>query len=525
MALSDADSSALSGRSLPTGANNIPPRLDILRPNQPEDWPVDAIAAAFEPETSSSRLPVQRSGSALTEMMQDPLPDEETSHEERLTEASHAVPALTVANDSEITADEHTSLLPSWSRSKNRINYDTIGDIEGQRRLSKAPQNPIYDIYLSAEKVCRLVLSPKSWDVRRGWHRAVVYPATLLPAVLLGLLLNILDAVSYGMILFPLGEPVFANLGADGISMFYVSTIISQLVFSCGASVFKGGIGSEMIEVVPFFHRMAFMVLTKIGDENPRSVLATTILSFSVSSVVTGAVFFLMGACKLGSLIGFFPRHILIGCIGGVGWFLVATGVQVSARLPGSLEYNLTTLRKLFQLDTVFLWTVPLFLASGMLIMKRFVKSNLLVGAYFLMVAAAFYVVKFIFGISLDSLRGSGWLFAVPPSSNPWYHFYTLYGESEMQSSSMISAADPCHLDFSAVNWSALVDTVPAMFALTFFGVLHVPINVPALGISTGEDNLNVDRELIAHGITNALSGFVGSVQVSTTLDLNQGLV
>jgi len=52
------------------------------------------------------------------------------------------------------------------------------------------------------------------------------------------------------------------------------------------------------------------------------------------------------------------------------------------------------------------------------------------------------------------------------------------------------------------------------MFALTFFGVLHVPINVPALGISTGEDNLNVDRELVAHGVTNALSGFVGSIQV-----------
>lgn len=54
------------------------------------------------------------------------------------------------------------------------------------------------------------------------------------------------------------------------------------------------------------------------------------------------------------------------------------------------------------------------------------------------------------------------------------------------------------------------------MFALTFFGVLHVPINVPALGISTGEDNLNVDRELMAHGVTNALSGFVGSIQVGS---------
>jgi sulfate permease, SulP family len=51
------------------------------------------------------------------------------------------------------------------------------------------------------------------------------------------------------------------------------------------------------------------------------------------------------------------------------------------------------------------------------------------------------------------------------------------------------------------------------MLALTFFGILHVPINVPALGVSTGEDHLDVDRELIAHGVSNALSGFFGSVQ------------
>ena len=51
------------------------------------------------------------------------------------------------------------------------------------------------------------------------------------------------------------------------------------------------------------------------------------------------------------------------------------------------------------------------------------------------------------------------------------------------------------------------------MFALTFFGVLHVPINVPALGFAIGEDNMDIDRELVAHGISNALSGFVGSIQ------------
>lgn len=52
------------------------------------------------------------------------------------------------------------------------------------------------------------------------------------------------------------------------------------------------------------------------------------------------------------------------------------------------------------------------------------------------------------------------------------------------------------------------------MFALTFFGILHVPINVPALGLSVGEDYVDVDRELRAHGYSNALSGLCGSIQV-----------
>jgi len=49
------------------------------------------------------------------------------------------------------------------------------------------------------------------------------------------------------MILFPLGQPIFEKLGAAGISMFYVSCIVSQLVFSLGGSAFNNAIGSEMV--------------------------------------------------------------------------------------------------------------------------------------------------------------------------------------------------------------------------------------------------------------------------------------
>ncbi len=398
---------------------------------------------------------------------------------------------------SDTTITEETSLLPK-SQDDVSSKVGSYKDLERQKphgrpfiqQIRATGQHAINSSCSGAYTI----LHPKTWDLRAIWQEGFVRPVNVVPAVFLGLLLNILDALSYGMILFPLGQPVFEDMGSDGISMFYVSTIVAQVIFSSGGSIFKGGIGSEMIEVVPFMHKMAFTILNRVGDDNPKSVLATTILSYALSSVLTGIVFFLMGVCRLGSLIGFFPRHILIGCIGGVGWFLIVTGLEVSARLDGNLNYDFSTVQKLLQLDTIFLWTIPLLLAVILMATQRFVKSNFLVGGYFISVALIFYFFRFALDFPIEMLRERGWVFDAPPAGNPWYHFYTLY-------------------DFRAVNWEALAETIPAMFALTFFGVLHVPINVPALAISTGEDNLNLDRELLAHGVTNALSGFLGSIQ------------
>ena len=84
---------------------------------------------------------------------------------------------------------------------------------------------------------------------------------------------------------------------------------------------------------MPFFHNMAAKITLIVGEDQPDAVIATTITSFAISSMLTGIVFYLMGRFRLGYIVGFIPRHILIGCIGGVGWFLIATGFEVSARL------------------------------------------------------------------------------------------------------------------------------------------------------------------------------------------------
>ncbi|KAL9123094.1 MAG: hypothetical protein Q9187_000345 [Circinaria calcarea] len=352
------------------------PTIDTVSLDRP-----DVIQEVSEPVSPESKPSSRKSPSTsiLTELFRNATPaEEEITDEEDLhsTPDDADVQTVTVRNGILSQPHERTSLLngktclDSSDLSPYRLHRD-IESLEGIRpglmttfRYSISRPNE-YAVTLG-----RRVMSPKTWGLKAVWRMGIIKPAGYIPAVILGLLLNILDALSYGkaadskgMILFPLGQPIFASLGPDGISMFYVSCIVSQLTYSLGGSIFKGGVGSEMIEVVPFFHKMAFTILARVGEDKPDSVRATTILAYSASSVLTGAVFYLMG------------RY------------------------------------------------------------------------------------------------------------------------------------------FGDVDWGALGTTIPAMLALTFFGILHVPINIPALGLSTGEDNVDVDRELRGHGLSNALSGLCGSIQ------------
>ncbi|KAH8547801.1 sulfate transporter family-domain-containing protein [Umbelopsis sp. PMI_123] len=315
------------------------------------------------------------------------------------------------------------------------------------------------------------------------WREVVMVPVGYIPAVILGLLLNLLDAISYGMITFPTSNPIFANFGPDGISMFFVSCIVSQLTYSCGGSVFGAGNGR------------ADSITRQIGEDKPHQVVATTIIAFAISSIMTGVAFYILGALKLGSLIGFFPRHILVGTIGGVGWFLVATGIEVSARLEGGMIYDIPTMKELFlNTHTLLLWTSALGVALLLRALQHKIKHPLLVPAFFMIVPIVFWFVVLVAGLDVNQVRQDGWVFHLVEGDVPFWHFYTYY-------------------DFNAIDWAALSSTIPAMLALTFFGVLHVPINVPALGVSTNRDDVDVNKELVAHGISNTLSGCLGSVQ------------
>lgn len=247
--------------------------------------------------------------------------------------------------------------------------------------------------------------------------------------------------------------------------------------------------------MVPFFHKMTYLIMETMGTDNPDALRATVITSYAMSSILTGIIFFILGSARLGTLVNFFPHSILVGCIGGVGIFLFLTGVEVSVRLDGNLEFTKEVFFKLVEPMSLAQWLPPLALAIILLVIRRYYDKPFLVPAYYIAITVIFYIVTVaVPSLNMETLRSAGWVFESPAADKSFYNFYSYY-------------------QFRLVDWKAIGMTIPSQFALTFFGILHVPINIPNLAMKMQEDNVSINRELIMHGISNTLSGCVGSIQ------------
>jgi SulP family sulfate permease len=65
-------------------------------------------------------------------------------------------------------------------------------------------------------------------------------------------------------------------------------TVVSQLVYSLGGSSFPCATASMIIEVIPFFHIMAADIVSMLGEENSHQIIATVMVAFALSSILTG---------------------------------------------------------------------------------------------------------------------------------------------------------------------------------------------------------------------------------------------
>jgi len=286
---------------------------------------------------------------------------------------------------------------------------------------------------------------------------------------------------------------------AFGIRMFLFSTMVGQVVFAF-FSGFKNPIGLQMVENIGFTKELATIAISHQGFG--LEALSTVMVMFGIASLMVGAVFFLLGKFQMGKIVYFFPTHVLIGLIGGIGILLCKTGLE-------------NTLAKTITITSIVegwnLWIIVIVLEVILRSLeyattdsKGSPKFALLSPIFFCIITPAFYLILWILNIPISESKDAGYFFPTLDDS----------GDSGVPVDAKFGT--PWDLwkviDFSTVSWAAILESFPTMVALVLFSLIHVPINIPAFALSTKVD-VDMNQELIAHGISNMVAGAGGGLQ------------
>jgi SulP family sulfate permease len=297
-----------------------------------------------------------------------------------------------------------------------------------------------------------------------------------IPAIAIASLLNFMVGIPFGASYFPT-ELQLPEKEVLGLRMFLFSTMVAQLVFTF-MSKFDNATGLQMVENVPFCLALARIVMDEqkqggaVEDNGDRGAASTLFFLFGLSSILVGFVFYLLGRFELGRIVYFFPSHVLVGCIGGIGAYIVITGLEVTTNTACSL--TLGGLSECVVQNFHLLWPVVVFESFLRFLMRMTEKSNgdvrypLLCPIYYCCITPVFYLGLGWAGMSLETAEKKGYFF--PPLST----------------SGSVFTSDLFNI-FTEVNpylisWRAVIKSIPTMISLTAFSLIHVPINIPAFG-------------------------------------------
>lgn len=163
----------------------------------------NAINEVSEPSTPDG-LAGTRGKSYLTHLFRNSPPETEPEAEGSSSDQTN----VGNTDGDPLRPNEQSSLLPkAYPEVGQGKGYDAIpqadGDIESQHDFRPIPMINIKKaISWPREKGLNAVKNAfysKAWNKKDVWDKGVVQTVSYLPAVFLGLLLNILDGLSYGM--------------------------------------------------------------------------------------------------------------------------------------------------------------------------------------------------------------------------------------------------------------------------------------------------------------------------------------
>lgn len=214
------------------------------------------------------------------------------------------------------------------------------------------------------------------------------------------------------------------------------------------------------------------------------------LIAFSLATLVTGAVLYLLGAFRLAQSVRFVPYPVIGGFLAASGWFLITGGVEVVT----GRDLTLDTLGDVLATDA---WP------------KLLLGATFAVGVYALKQRLGSYVLPLAFfggALLLDLLlwrnglmrSDSGWYIAGAAHPVPWVPAREVYA--------------------GGIEWSVLLQASAEIAAVAGVTVLALLLDVTGLEVARGR-TADLDHEFRTNGVANVIAAPLGGLMGNLSMN------
>lgn len=221
------------------------------------------------------------------------------------------------------------------------------------------------------------------------------------------------------------------------------------------------------------------------GSAPPEFIILVVLASVNAAAFVAGAVFYGLGAFRLGALMRFIPYPVIGGFLAGSGLLIligagtVLAGTGLSQITPGIL---LAPMR-------AALWVPGLAFGLLLLILLRRFSHALLVPGLLLGAVVLYHLGLFLAGVHIADAQAAGLLLGPFPEK--------------------LGLGMPAWTRLPAEGWPYLLKQAPTFAAIVLVSVVALLLNASGLELATRGD-FDINHELRGTGLANMASGLLG---------------
>lgn len=281
------------------------------------------------------------------------------------------------------------------------------------------------------------------------------------------------------------------------------SSAVHQTAFTCTSSL-PFAIGQIQDAGLIFLSKIAGDIATQMSDAPPAHMLATVLVTLSLSTALLGVALIFTGKWKLAGLVQYLPLPVVGGYLAFIGLYCLEAGLSM---MSGVQVDSLLGLRAVEQWSALLTpanlyYTLPgVVLGVSILLALHRCHHFLVLPALLLAIPIGFYALAFSLGFSLDDLRDIGMVAPAEAAGNP-LEVWSLF-------------------DFAHVRWELVPSALPTWLGMYVVVAFSSSLDVAAIQMDMGRQ-LDFNHELVTVGLSNLLSGlsggFTGSYIFSQTL-------